>query len=779
MAQKVLALTIDGSVSYCSCPPEQRGKGRCNHAYHQLDGESEADFIDRVSCFMSVSSDQERTTAEITENLISENLLSFNQDPDWGEVITPKLLGRFLRLGDTVFDGEVIQEVEVDENGDEVDHLYIVGQFGEFTFKMNPTEEEMKADPHILPACDFGCAPHIHEDGTFTMMGVSYRCLPVVSRDKVGYGQGFSKDGEKTVWLYQEDGNLAITMPVEGDTCSIFGKKYSKEFVMKSINEDMDKYQMIEELHGYSREQVEALEAKIEENPKVRLTKEENAILAASKEAEKISLLYSTLDKEHIKERCPEFGSGDWMKSLSENYKTDAVNDLSWRRVYTYEDQLKKEYTDQLRRMGGTLRASMITKDPATGKTIPKPDAVPTLFQQNNTANIKENLQGRSNVQMAETLNPLAAYSQSHKVSLVGIEGYSKDNCPDRLRMVGESLKGISDPLDQSSGKGIGLSIFLKGSDVQGGVIRRDPSKECYSLSDFVPFRNHNNPNRVSMATSQMRQAMILEAGEDPRMTGDPVSDKAWASISGSKMGVNLKTVYLPGEGQWEDSTQLSESAAKKLAAKKEFTFGKDDRFKDGSKVRAGQKVGGKVVKYDGVLKATPTGFKMEVVVPFTPGNKVAGRYGNKGTSVRIIPDDQMPKIWNPETKQYEPAEIIMSPLSIGKRGNIGAIMETQGGTLDSSAVNPVKLPNGKTVKANNGFQYIMRLNQISQEKNHAHSGELTEGREAKARFGEMESILMSTTERRRNVLNFLKNQGTDEEARLDSILKAIGVHKE
>lgn len=768
---RVLAIKADGTMTYCTCPPERRGKGNCPHIYHQNEGESVEDFMQRVSFAMTpvLSAGEEgRTQQEITKELINDNILSFNQDPDWGNVVDP-MLKRFLRIGDTVFDGHCITKVETNEDGDLVDHLYIVGKFGDFEFS-----EDSEDDGH--QPCDFGEIPHIREDGTFSIKGVDYRCLPVVSRNKVGYGQGYSADGSETVWLYQEDGNLAVTIPVEGDTCKIFGKTYKKSEIEDAINNPPHK------------------------DPKV-------------------ALLLSCIDP-RIKDRIAEYGEEPgWMNKITDNFKCDTVNDLEFRRVYTYEDQVQKELFNQVRRMGTTLRGSIVTQSKQLGldgsgkKTDAKiadidPEKMkvdmkamasadeemrnsslrnggfeengikPILYQKNNTKNIRDNLLGRSNVQMAETLNPLAAYSQAHKVTLVGLEGYNKDNCPDSLRMVNDSLKGICDPLDQSSGKGIGLSIFLKGSDVKNGVITRDPSKNCFSLSDFVPYRNHNNPNRVSMATSQMRQAMPLTEGEDPRRLGDPVSDKAWSTISGAKMGRNLRVAYLTGEKEWEDSAEISESAAKKLSANKKFTFQKDPRYKGGMNVKAGDKIAGKTVKYDGMLKETPSGFEMEVTVPFTAGNKIAGRFGNKCTVGRIVPDNEMPQIWNSETKKYEPAEIIMSPLSIGKRGNIGAILETQNDSLSSKDIVPVRMPNGKTVKANNGTQFIMRLNQISQEKNHAYDGELTDGREAKARFGEMESILLTTTEKRRQVLNYLKNQGTDEQARLDSLLKAIGVSK-
>lgn len=47
--QKVLALNSQGQLTYCSVPPEKRGIGRCNHIGHQEQGESEADFIQRMN----------------------------------------------------------------------------------------------------------------------------------------------------------------------------------------------------------------------------------------------------------------------------------------------------------------------------------------------------------------------------------------------------------------------------------------------------------------------------------------------------------------------------------------------------------------------------------------------------------------------------------------------------------------------------------------------------------------------------------------------------------
>lgn len=46
---KVLAMNDKQQLTYCSVPPDQRGKGRCNHIDHQREGESNEDFVNRMN----------------------------------------------------------------------------------------------------------------------------------------------------------------------------------------------------------------------------------------------------------------------------------------------------------------------------------------------------------------------------------------------------------------------------------------------------------------------------------------------------------------------------------------------------------------------------------------------------------------------------------------------------------------------------------------------------------------------------------------------------------
>lgn len=48
MAEKRLALSKDGQITYCTADDDNIGKGRCNHVYHQKSNESAGEFLDRM-----------------------------------------------------------------------------------------------------------------------------------------------------------------------------------------------------------------------------------------------------------------------------------------------------------------------------------------------------------------------------------------------------------------------------------------------------------------------------------------------------------------------------------------------------------------------------------------------------------------------------------------------------------------------------------------------------------------------------------------------------------
>ncbi len=131
-------------------------------------------------------------------------------------------------------------------------------------------------------------------------------------------------------------------------------------------------------------------------------------------------------------------------------------------------------------------------------------------------------------------------------------------------------------------------------------------------------------------------------------------------------------------------------------------------------------------------------------------GDKLANRYGNKGVISKILPEEDMPY-----TEGGEPVDIVLTPLGVVARNNIGQILETHLGlaanTLNYQVIVPpvtsvtedelkdelkkagydesgkVDLYDGRTGekfrnKVTVGYSYIMKLNHMVEDKVHARS---------------------------------------------------------
>jgi DNA-directed RNA polymerase subunit beta len=131
-------------------------------------------------------------------------------------------------------------------------------------------------------------------------------------------------------------------------------------------------------------------------------------------------------------------------------------------------------------------------------------------------------------------------------------------------------------------------------------------------------------------------------------------------------------------------------------------------------------------------------------------GDKMAGRHGNKGVIARILPVEDMPYL-----EDGTPADIILNPLGVGKRMNIGQIYETHLGyaaaILGYTVASPVfdgvsleqikgelkkaglpedgkvQLYNGQTgvpfqERTTVGYKYMLKLQHMVDDKIHARS---------------------------------------------------------
>lgn len=731
---KVLAVTEDGDITYCSAPEELRGKGRCNHIAHQRPNESINDFLERADSLVKVEDrDMPENLEELKLKLTSK--YGLNDDPSWENVIksipNPFVIGK------------------------EEDGSYEEAELTEFKEDLveKPDGNTVKLTAKYLFRgrefeCDYGEVPAINKDGTITIDGVNWRVLPVIEQYKAGVISYFDN-----IVIKQNDSyNIAIQMSKDPNctTAKIYGEDVPIETVQNYLQNG--------DTAGLTSGQIYAL---------------------------------SNIDPVAY-QRFPNLATN--LADLKE-LPPDESNDLSWRRCIRYEDIVRQQMKLQMRRMGVTFRTNLgkrqdkFPDDPMS----PELDAkLPLFYQVNLTSNIKKDLIGRSNVQHSDDLNPISSLSQSQKISLTGPGGYNKDKAPNSLRLPHDSHEGIIDSLDVSSGKNVGFTMTLSHGYIgEDRFIHKKPGpKPQEAPSDFIPYKYHNDPNRATMAVNHMKQACPILGGEDPIPLGDP-SDKVWNEISGAKLGSNMLVAYIPMEYNFEDAVLISKSAADKMTTVQPHTY-KCKPNNDGTKPTEGLKIGDRVerkmviggeeIKTGGIItQLTDNSFTVETTYKMTPGDKLAGRHGNKSVVSKVLPDDQMPKIVNPKTGKLEPAQIVMSPLSVAGRKNLGQIKEvnkTYAGTDDINVKQKVILPDGHQIEATAGKQFILRLNHIAEKKLSSHADELDSKREAEgARLGEMESILLSQNEDRLKILNYLRHQeAQDSHNKLHSLLKAIGV---
>ena len=67
-------------------------------------------------------------------------------------------------------------------------------------------------------------------------------------------------------------------------------------------------------------------------------------------------------------------------------------------------------------------------------------------------------------------------------------------------------------------------------------------------------------------------------------------------------------------------------------------------------------------------------------------GDKMAGRHGNKGVISRIVPAEDMPYM-----KDGRPVDIVLNPLGVPSRMNVGQILETHLGWACSEMGEKIK----------------------------------------------------------------------------------------
>ncbi|HIB18715.1 MAG TPA: DNA-directed RNA polymerase subunit beta [Alphaproteobacteria bacterium] len=134
-----------------------------------------------------------------------------------------------------------------------------------------------------------------------------------------------------------------------------------------------------------------------------------------------------------------------------------------------------------------------------------------------------------------------------------------------------------------------------------------------------------------------------------------------------SRVSESVLDTYKPREW-WQFALKQEKAMARVEALKKELDAARarlQERFEEKvEKVQSGDEL------LPGVLKMV----KIFVAVKrkIQPGDKMAGRHGNKGVISRIVPIEDMPHL-----EDGLPVDIVLNPLGVPSRMNVGQILET------------------------------------------------------------------------------------------------------
>lgn len=700
----VWAIDEDGKPCKCYAKPENRGKRNCKHRFHAEPGESQESFLKKY-CIEQVKRDDSQSDSSYIEDDISK--YSMDDMPSYDDEIREL-------VSPTDYSSYNMSQVVLDSI---YKNSYVKG--GMFNgVDIQVTDEHVSEDGNdtviTMTFTDDGKTfersfeiPRMNDKGEYVINGTSYRFIPEFDKNKLGVNSA-----KNYVYLNDEDNNNAIRISKTADTCSIFYKD-------ENGRNHFDNAVPISEVNKY----LNGEECNLPDHDK------------------------KTIDNLHpiAKEQLQKLGIYGVQK-----LPQDQINDIENRKIITYADRVSFFMGKKFRSMD-----SLRKKNAKNGRRY-------DYSMENMSDSIKKGLVTASYMQIADDLNPIAAMCQSEKMSWTG-EGTWGSDVPNSIRSINPSYYGITDPNDVSLGGRIGVTVAVKGI-VKNGVIK--PNKSALSGSDFIPYIEHSDPNRSAMAISHMREACPLIHGEDPK-----VSTKGWDKIKGSKLGVNLNVAYVPNEGVWEDAVVISESAAKKMTTvqSKHYSFRDKPGVKVGDYIERGQKICGEEIRYPGRVRAVD-GNKVEIesVYPMGVGDKLSGRYGNKGVVSKVLPDNKMPKV------DGKTADIIMSPIGIAGRSNLGQVLEVNDGDLNKTRTIEY---NGHKIRGTGGTQFIIRINQIAEKKLLSNSNRMTHDKEYRTRFGEMESLVLSTSEERLDILRYLRHQeSSDAEHKLMATLHSVGV---
>ncbi len=219
------------------------------------------------------------------------------------------------------------------------------------------------------------------------------------------------------------------------------------------------------------------------------------------------------------------------------------------------------------------------------------------------------------------------------------------------------------------SGTVLDVQIFTR-----DGVKKDDRALEIETAALQLIKKDLGDEFRIREDDLYERVAILLEGQV---AAGGPKSLKSGSKVTSDYLQTVERADWFQIRLKDDAVTQQLEAAAQQLEQlRKEHDESLEEKTK---KVKQGDDLAPGVLKIVKVFLAVKRRIQ--------PGDKMAGRHGNKGVISTIVPVEDMPRL-----EDGTPVDIILNPLGVPSRMNIGQVLETHLGWAAKGLGNKIKI---------------------------------------------------------------------------------------
>ncbi len=275
---------------------------------------------------------------------------------------------------------------------------------------------------------------------------------------------------------------------------------------------------------------------------------------------------------------------------------------------------------------------------------------------------------------------------------------------------------------------------------------RKDPKAKKLEKKQIEELENRLRDDEYQLKELRNEKLNLLLEGEISAAIRDVIDGKVVVKTDTKFTKKNLEKInfdHLNPTSPWTKNEDVNETVRMIFERYNQKLAEMHDRFeREKSKIQIGDELPPGIVQLAKVYVAK----KLKVMV----GDKMAGRHGNKGVVSIIVPEEDMPYL--PDGRRVD---IVLNPLGVPSRMNLGQILETNLGwaaeklgvkfatpVFDGASIDEVKeqlrkaglpesgksvLYDGRTGETFNapvtvGQIYMLKLSHLAEDKLHARS---------------------------------------------------------